>query len=177
MMLPPPKGAMRVIGRLLLLILITQDPLVYCAHAQNSLTAARKADMTAKPGADGFIKLFNGRDLTGWKGLKNYWSVKDGSIRGLENKETSRQTFLILTTPRVTDFELHFKYRLMSPEGNSGVQFRSQILNSNTYLVGGYQADFDSKVQFDGSIYDEAGTAGIAALSAIAVKRPSGVLR
>ncbi len=26
---------------------------------------------------DGFITLFNGKDLTGWKGLDDYWSVKD----------------------------------------------------------------------------------------------------
>src|SRR5437016_11651408 len=30
----------------------------------------------------GFVSLFNGRDLTGWEGDTNYWSVKDGAIIG-----------------------------------------------------------------------------------------------
>jgi 3-keto-disaccharide hydrolase len=40
------------------------------------------------------------------------------------------------------------------------VQFRSKVLDDKTYRVGGYQADFDAKGGFDGSIYDEAGVAG-----------------
>jgi Domain of Unknown Function (DUF1080) len=60
----------------------------------------------------------------------------------------------------VKNFELHLKYRFASPEGNSGIQFRSVVLDPKTYRVGGYQADFDAKAVFDGSIYDEAGSAG-----------------
>ena len=74
--------------------------------------------------------------------------------------EMSRQTFLILSALKVTDFELHFRYRFASPDGNSGVQFRSVILDPKAYVVGGYQADLDAKALFDGSIYDEAGKAG-----------------
>jgi len=72
----------------------------------------------------------------------------------------SKQTFLVFSALKVTDFELHLKYRFASPEGNSGIQFRSMVLDSNTYRVGGYQADFDAEVEYDGSIYDEAGVAG-----------------
>jgi hypothetical protein len=113
-----------------------------------------------KPDVDGFITLFNGHDLAGWTGLADYWSVKDGAISGHENKETSRQTFLILSALTVRDFELHFRYRFASPEGNSGIQFRSMVLDSQTYRVGGYQADFYAEARFDGTIYDEAGVAG-----------------
>src|SRR4051794_6519766 len=35
-----------------------------------------------KPGADGFVSIFNGKDLTGWEGLPDYWEVKDGVIHG-----------------------------------------------------------------------------------------------
>src|SRR5262245_39454837 len=28
----------------------------------------------------GFVKLFNGKDLSGWKGDLTYWSVEDGAI-------------------------------------------------------------------------------------------------
>ena len=112
------------------------------------------------PGADGFITLFNGRDLAGWEGLADYWSVKDGAISGHQTEEASKQTFLILSALTVRDFELHFRYRFASPEGNSGIQFRSTVLDSDAYRVGGYQADFDAERQFVGTIYDEAGVAG-----------------
>ena len=37
----------------------------------------------AQPAGDGFVQLFNGRDLTGWKTHpddKAKWEVKDGAI-------------------------------------------------------------------------------------------------
>jgi Domain of Unknown Function (DUF1080) len=113
-----------------------------------------------KPDADGFIAIFNGKDLTGWEGLTDYWSVKDGVISGHETKDKSKQTFLVLTGCQVGDFELHLKYKFATPDGNSGIQFRSKVLDPKTFRVGGYQADFDAKAGFDGSIYDEAGVAG-----------------
>ncbi|HEV7981747.1 MAG TPA: hypothetical protein VGP86_02535, partial [Xanthobacteraceae bacterium] len=50
------------------------------------------------PDADGFITLFSGHDLTGWTGLAGYWRVEDEAISGRQIKETSRQTFLVLST-------------------------------------------------------------------------------
>jgi Domain of Unknown Function (DUF1080) len=113
-----------------------------------------------KPDADGFVTIFNGRDLAGWTGLADYWSVTDGSISGHQTKDMSRQTFLVFSALKVTDFELRLKYRFASPEGNSGIQFRSMVLDPETYRVGGYQADLDAEVEYAGSIYDEAGVAG-----------------
>ncbi|HMJ64204.1 MAG TPA: family 16 glycoside hydrolase, partial [Candidatus Binatia bacterium] len=56
----------------------------------------------------GFKKLFNGKDLTGWNGNPNLWSVKDGTIQGQTTKEnpTKGNTFLIYTNGDVSDFEL-----------------------------------------------------------------------
>src|SRR5205823_2377321 len=59
-----------------------------------------------KPDADGFITIFNGKDLTYWEGLPDYWTVKDGAISGYETKDKSKQTFLIFTGSKVSDFEL-----------------------------------------------------------------------
>jgi hypothetical protein len=113
-----------------------------------------------KPDADGFITIFNGKDLTGWDGLADYWEVKDGVISGHETKEKSKQTFLVWKDGKVGDFELHIKYKFATPDGNSGVQFRSKVLDEKSFRVGGYQADCDAKAGYDGSIYDEAGVAG-----------------
>jgi hypothetical protein len=127
-----------------------------CAGA---LGAEDKAELP-KPDADGFITIFNGKDLTGWGGLDGFWSVKDGVISGHETKEGSKQTFLTLTSTNVSDFELHIKYKFATPDGNSGIQFRSKLMDPATWRVGGYQADCDAKAGYDGSIYDEAGIAG-----------------
>jgi hypothetical protein len=121
--------------------------------------AAAKAELP-RPDADGFITIFNGKDLTGWEGLEGYWSVKDGVISGHETKEESKQTFLVFTGCPVGDFELRLKYKFATPDGNSGVQFRSKVLDPMAYRVGGYQADFDARAGYDGSVYDEASVAG-----------------
>ena len=137
----------------------------YFVHAsENAPAAAASADVNAqlpKPDADGFIEMFNGKDLTGWKGLEGFWSAKDGMIVGSETKEKSKQTFLIYTAmPTVANFEMHYKYRFPMKDGNSGVQFRSKVIDPATSRVGGYQADCDGVGGYDGSIYDEAGVAG-----------------
>src|SRR3984893_11411414 len=129
------------------------------SRAQDLTTPIEPAALP-KPDVDGFITLFNGRNLAGWTGLAEYWSVRDGSISGHQTKDMSKQTFLVFSAFKVTDFELHLIYRFASPEGNSGIQFRSTVLDSETYRVGGYQADFDAEVEYDGTIYDEAGVAG-----------------
>jgi len=113
-----------------------------------------------KPDADGFVTIFNGKDLSGWEGLEGYWSVEDGVISGHETKDKSKQTFLIFTGFPVNDFELHVKYKFATPDGNSGIQFRSKVLDHKTCRVGGYQADCDAKGGYDGCIYDEASVAG-----------------
>jgi putative heme-binding domain-containing protein len=124
-----------------------------------------------QPDADGFISLFNGKDLTGWEGLAGYWSVKDGVLQGSETRENSKQTFLVLSASKAdpkkyANFELHLTYKFATPTGNSGVQFRSKIIDPATYRVGGYQADFDGNAQYDGGFYDEAGGAGGRAIMA-----------
>src|SRR5580700_9903449 len=127
--------------------------------ADKPAATSAKADLP-KPDEDGFITIFNGKDLTGWDGLEEYWTVKDGVISGHETKDKSRQTFLVWKGGQPGDFELHLKYKFATPDGNSGIQFRSKILDPKTFRVGGYQADFDGKGGYDGSIYNEAGVAG-----------------
>jgi hypothetical protein len=113
-----------------------------------------------KGGADGFVTIIGGADdLKIWRGLKDYWYSDDGILGGRQTKENSKQTFLVLPF-RLRDFELRLKYKFASPQGNSGIQFRSKILDEETYRVGGYQADIDATGAYDGSIYDEADVVG-----------------
>ena len=108
--------------------------------------------------------LFNGQDLTGWKGQSEFWSVKDGTITGHTTKEgpVKENTFLIWDG-EVGDFELHFKYRIVDANGeaegfgNSGVQYRSRIVKPEYSVVAGYQADFEVGKTYSGILYEEKG--------------------
>lgn len=128
-------------------------------------TAEDAKNEVPQPDADGWITLFNGTDLTGWKGLEGYWSVVDGAIQCQEVKEKSKQTDLILLCSKdypekFANFELRYSYRYVTPTGNSGVQIRGKIDRPEMLHVGGYQADNDPDNRFTGIIYDEGGVAG-----------------
>jgi hypothetical protein len=129
------------------------------ALVSSAAFAQEKVDLP-KPDGDGFMTIFNGKDLTYWEGLEGFWSVKDGAIAATETKDASKQTFLVFKGGNVGDFELHLKYKFVTPDGNSGIQFRSKLIDPKTFRVGGYQADCDAKAGYDGSIYDEASVVG-----------------
>jgi len=100
--------------------------------------------------------LFNGKDLTGWKGL-DFWSVEDGVITGRTTKEkpTKGNTFLVWEGGEVGDFEFTFKYKIVG--GNSGVQYRSKLTDEKAFVVAGYQADFEAGKTYSGILYEERG--------------------
>jgi hypothetical protein len=112
----------------------------------------------APGGADeGFVSLFNGKDLSGWRGDARHWSVADGTITGTTTPATllKSNTFLIWEGGKPSDFELRLSYRIVG--GNSGVQYRSRVLDDRAFVVSGYQADIDSSGQFTGINYEERG--------------------
>lgn len=106
---------------------------------------------------DGFIAIFNGSDLSGWKGNADLWSVEDGSITGRTTAENplTFNTFLIYDEGPVADFELRLDYKIN--DGNSGIQYRSQIIDADKFIVGGYQADIDATSKYTGINYEERG--------------------
>jgi type 1 glutamine amidotransferase len=103
----------------------------------------------------GFVSLFDGKTLAGWEGKPEFWRVEDGAIVGetTPEKPTTGNTFLIWRQGLVDDFELTCSYRLTG--GNSGVQYRSKDLGD--FVVGGYQADFESGPKYSGILYEEKG--------------------
>jgi hypothetical protein len=119
----------------------------------------------------GFRSLFNGKDLAGWEGLPGVWSVEDGAITGRNRSEAPIQgnTFLIWKDGTVGDFTLRLKFRFQPVAGatmaraNSGVQYRSQVIDPAKKVVGGYQADMDGGGNYVGMLYEERGR-GILAL-------------
>jgi hypothetical protein len=119
----------------------------------------------------GFRSLFNGKDLTGWDGLPGVWSVEEGAITGRNRAEAPIEgnTFLIWKEGTVGDFILRLKFRFQPVAGaamaraNSGVQYRSQVIDPAKKVVGGYQADMDGGGNYVGMLYEERGR-GILAL-------------
>ena len=120
---------------------------------------------SAKEGAAAKGKpIFNGTDLTGWKGVEGLWSVKDGAITGQTTKENPAKTNTFLVWDgEVGDFELKFKYKIVDANGeakgfgNSGVQYRSKIVDPAYSVVAGYQADFEVGKTYSGILYEEKG--------------------
>jgi hypothetical protein len=108
-----------------------------------------------EPDETGFKSLFNGQDLAGWDGNPKFWSVQEGVITGQTTEEnpTEGNTFLIWQLGQLDDFELGLEYRIVG--GNSGIQYRSQDLGN--WVVGGYQADFESGDTYSGILYEERG--------------------
>ncbi len=100
--------------------------------------------------------LFNGKDLTGWRGNPDFWSVEDGAITGRTTKEKklTKNSFLIWDG-EVADFELELDYKMIG--GNSGIQYRSKVIDEKEFIVGGYQADIDATLVYAGINYEERG--------------------
>ncbi|MCL2305542.1 MAG: DUF1080 domain-containing protein [Planctomycetaceae bacterium] len=115
--------------------------------------------LAQQPDKDGFIPLFNGKDLTGWEGNTNIWRAENGCIVGQTEaegpKKIEKNTFLILKDREFENFVIKFEYRL-TKGGNSGVQYRSWIMEEEIpYRVAGYQADFDGDNNYTGILYGE----------------------
>lgn len=87
---------------------------------------------------EGFLPLFDGQSLSGWKYEPAYWGVRDGRIIGDTKGKALDKYAYAITQRSFGDFVLRFSVRL-GRGSNSGVQFRSQELPD--FEVGGYQAD------------------------------------
>src|SRR6478735_964058 len=70
---------------------------------------------------EGFVSIFNGRDLSGWEGKPGWWRVEDGAITGesTPEKRLPKHNYLIWRGGQPADFELRLRFRLQG--GNSGI--------------------------------------------------------
>jgi hypothetical protein len=100
-------------------------------------------------------QLFNGKDLSGWEGNPKVWSVEEGAIVGRTTAEApiDHNTFLIWRAGDVGDFRLKLEYKIEG--GNSGIQYRSTVVDPAGWVVAGYQADIDSGETYSGILYEE----------------------
>jgi hypothetical protein len=107
---------------------------------------------------DGFKPLFNGKDLTGWDGNPELWSVEDGCITGKTTgpEQLAYNQFLIWRGGKVKNFELHAKIK--ESGNNTGIQYRSKELPENgKWSIGGYQCDIHPATPNNAMVYEERG--------------------
>ena len=72
------------------------------------------------------LPLFNGKDLEGWEGHRELWSVQDGVIVGKNTRPVPVSTYL-LTKRHFTDFRLTAMVKLVQSEMHSGVAFWGRV--------------------------------------------------
>jgi hypothetical protein len=113
--------------------------------------------LTPQEKEQGFVSLFNGRDLTGWVGGTEGYVVRDGAIA----VEPSQGGGNLYTEQEYGDFMLRFEFRL-TPGANNGLGIRTplrgdaaydgmeiQILDDTSPRYKGWLKDY----QHHGSIY------------------------
>ena len=110
------------------------------------------------PKERGWVALFNGKDLTGWKNNgQEKWVVENGTIYC----ESTANKYGYLTTEKTyKDFDLRLKFR-GEAEGNSGVFLHAKITGMNPETgpdIQGMQVEVDPSVgKHTGGLYESGG--------------------
>lgn len=120
-----------------------------------SLVIFGAAAVAAEADADGFVSIFNGKDLTDWDSAPDWWKVEDGALtcESTAEKPCKACNYLIWKGGKPADFELLADFKL-SAKGNSGIQIRSETRPKwDTF---GYQADMSGDGQYLGAVYHHA---------------------
>lgn len=107
------------------------------ARAPNTLTAEEKAE--------GWILLFDGYSLEGWRGLgregvpEGHWIIEDDAIKKVPSGEVPLQADGqplaggdLMTVEAFENFELYLEWKI-SPAGNSGVKYNVSEEMSTSY--------------------------------------------
>jgi hypothetical protein len=120
-------------------------------------TTCLAEENAAAAGSSESVSIFNGKDLTGWAGREDLWSVEDGQIVGrtVAEKPLQANSFLIYTGSEPSNFELTLQFKIENT--NSGIQYRSKVIDREKFIVGGYQADIDFTNRYAGILYEERG--------------------
>ncbi|MCM8535327.1 MAG: DUF1080 domain-containing protein [Lentisphaeraceae bacterium] len=100
---------------------------------------------------EGFVNLFNGKDLTGWENPYEWGEV---SVVGDEvHMNTKKKKFFLCTEKKYKDFIFEVEIKMPEGKSNSGVLFRCMKKKNKAW---GYQAECDpSSRKWSGGLYDE----------------------
>jgi hypothetical protein len=106
---------------------------------------------------DGFVPLFNGKDLAGWDSEPGLWTVEDGVIVGTSEVGRPKTNSFLIWKGTAKDFELRATVRVVG-DNNSGIQYRSRLLPEITpWTIMGYQCDVHPVDVHTAMTYEERG--------------------
>jgi hypothetical protein len=119
---------------------------VLVVHADDKKKNKGKQEAPVVPprtGQSEKIVPFNGKDLDGWEGHSNLWSVDNGEIVGKNSDEIKVSTYL-LTKRKFSDFRFTGKVKLVQSEMHSGVAFwgRNAPEKGDKYTYAGHLVMF-----------------------------------
>jgi hypothetical protein len=118
---------------LTMLIVVGLTSVVAWAEDKNDAGGWSEQQIAKLPQSEKPIRLFNGKDLTGWEGQKEkYWSVVDGVIIGKNSKENAPQasTYLV-TKDKHRNFRLIFEGKLAESEMHTGISLWGQTVEKS----------------------------------------------
>ncbi|MCS7090697.1 MAG: DUF1080 domain-containing protein [Verrucomicrobiota bacterium] len=82
-----------------------------------------------------------------------------GTGRATRDRPAPGNTFRVWMGGPVRDFELRLQYRVIpNSEGgfaNSGIQYRSRLMDRTHFAMAGYQADMDAAPDYSAILYEE----------------------
>ncbi len=127
-----------------------------CKEVKQEKAGEEKEAVATTNEDDGFAQIFDGETLDGWKGDPVYWSVKNGNLTGEVTPETllKSNTFIVWQGGQPADFELKLEFKI-AEAGNSGINYRSETIDTIPHALRGYQADIDGKIRYTGQNYEE----------------------
>lgn len=136
---------------LLSLTLILASTVVHGAEPSSAANWSEQ-QVARLPPSEKPVRLFNGNDLTGWKGqVGKYWSVVDGEIVGKNNQANAPQASTYLVTgDSYRDFRLIFEGKLVESEMHTGVALwgKTVEMSGDPYSYQGHLVMFPSGYGF-----------------------------
>tara|TARA_R110002050_G_scaffold16719_1_gene50425 strand:- start:64194 stop:65003 length:810 start_codon:yes stop_codon:yes gene_type:complete len=139
-----------------LFVLLGCSVLSFQSCKEKKETAHSDEAMQMEDKADGFISIFDGKTLANWKGDPTYWRVENEALVGEVTPSTllKQNTFIVWQGGQPDNFELKATFRI-TKNGNSGINYRSELLDNIPFALRGYQADIDGQNRYTGQNYEE----------------------
>jgi hypothetical protein len=134
--------------------------LLFCAVSlpAEELQATKPDESVLKPAGDGWLPIFNGKNLEGWTAEPEFWKADEGGILHGHTPGTPEHHYAY-TKKSYGDFELHADVKLVG--NNSGICIR--IAPTSFDNVPGYQVDMGEG--YWGCLWDERGRGMVAKYS------------
>lgn len=100
---------------------------------------------------DGFVPLFDGKTMTGWKNAYEFGTIE---VKDNEIHLTGEKKFFVCTEKAYSDFIFEGDVHLPEGKANAGFMFRAHVQPGKVF---GYQAEVDGNPErgWSGGLYDE----------------------